>query len=627
MRTAKQCRITTARAITLIVSATCAHAHASASFDADWRGAVGPGVLTGSPAAADAAPAVDPVPAYVQAGLPIAGPRPINRFAEAVGSLLVTPRDDGRAGVQRVYVNDIAYGIRHGQIILVRLSGLMDDGRAVDVDNSAWPDVEFIDGPADFIGRQLLWGCGDADRELLVSDAAYRIDELGELRIERLRGVLEDGEQIFYEGPGPGMSARDCDVQNVNECVSDPDEPCDWGFCQGIIDCGCVGSGSCVIRVKIKCVNNSCFDPKVCRYNRDSGLCDCVGTGLACAALRQEPTPGGVACSADEGITVTENGHARMFLLEQPTRIGNVNYAVEACRDATGEGRPCQAYVNIWHAPNFPSLQGAQLLDSQQDLVPDGAQLERRSVEMSGPIAPPGPMVVEVYNHNATGYFGFWPGSNPFGQESPSFLRAPDCGIAGRWVDLAQIGFPNVHQILCFEAVQPGEPEGIPCEDVKKFKTKCNARKGKLVAKVVMTDTSHDGEQVSVRFGESGEDLTLKGKKAKFKEAGWIGEFEVELAQPEGCFEPRPVQCLSAGVKKWCRFEITGGNPTHIPKACEPEECPNRTGETHCPDSGKECTGDGDCDADPGTAIYLPCTGHPKEHCKYSAKRVTCSCS
>ncbi|RJP38597.1 MAG: hypothetical protein C4547_04265 [Phycisphaerales bacterium] len=542
-------------ALCVAVASAQSWALAAASLDADWTHAIGPAEFVLSPAADDSAFGVEPAPAYVRAGLPIAGPREIVSFADAAGSLLATPRDDGGEGVQRVYVSEIAYGVRNGRIVLVRLSGLMDDGRAVDVDNTLWPDVELIDGPADFVGRQILWGCGDTDRELLVRDVGYRIDENGELRLAHLRGVLEDGEEIEYEGPGPGVSMRDCDVQNVNECVSDPDEPCDWGVCQGIIDCGCVGFGSCVIRVKIKCVNNSCFDPKVCRYDRDAGLCDCVDTDKKCGSIRQEPTRGSVACSADGGRTVTENGHARVFKLEQPTRIGNVEYAVEACRDATGEGRPCQVYINVWHAPNFPQFEGSELLDSQQDLVPDGTQFQRRTVEMRGPIAPPGPMVIEVYNHKATDYFGFWPGSNPFGQESPSFLRAIECNRTNQWVDLAQIGFPNVHQILCFEAVRPGGPEGIPCEDVSKFKTKCS-RKGKLKAITIFTDARHAGETILLAVNDIVHEVAIRGKKASFAQPGSVGNVTLELLRPFDCFEPREVLC-GGDPDRECKYTTT----------------------------------------------------------------------
>lgn len=529
-------------------------ARAAGQLTFSWQDVVPEATLVEAPAdGPPAAPAA--LAAWLQQGLPLAGAREVAAFADATGSLIATPRVDGGAGFQHIYVQELAYGIRKNQVVLVRLRGLMDDGRELDIDHTYEDGVEVLERPGDFIGRDILWGCGDHEQELRVESVGYRIEANGEFRLDHLSGVLPDGERIDYQRPPGPLALRACEVENVNECVSDPDEPCDWGVCQGIIDCGCVGAGACVIRVKIKCKNVECYDPNVCKYNRDSGLCDCVGGDKHCQNHQPDPQRGSVACSPDGGRTVAENGHARFYVFEQPTEIINVDYAVEACRDATGRGNPCNVYVNLWHAPNFPQFPGAQLIDSQIDLVPDGAVFQRRTVQMNGQVLPPGPTVVEVYNHNAQDFFGFWPGSNGGGEEGPSFIRAQACGLPD-WTPLPQIGRPNVHYIQCVTRPQQGPPppEGIPCEDLRKFSAKC--KRGKLIASAVMTDTRHAGENVRFAVDDIIRDVTIRGKKASYVRPGTTGVVNVELLSPFNCARAREVLCGGESDKE-CLFTTT----------------------------------------------------------------------
>lgn len=79
--------------------------------------------------------------------------------------------------------------------------------------------------------------------------------------------------------------------------------------------------------------------------------------------------------------------------------------------------------------------------------VPDGG-LGNFTVPVTGAVAAGESLVVEALEPNgqAAGHSLFL-GSNAAGQSAPTFIRAPDCGLAAP-ADMATIGFPNVHIIL-----------------------------------------------------------------------------------------------------------------------------------------------------------------------------------
>lgn len=405
-------------------------------------------------------PTERPLTAFALLGLPLTRNVEVRTWEDLRGSIILTPdRTDGAEVLHEVYVEDIAYGLKGDTVALAYLRGLFDDGRIVDLDRT--DRVTAVSGPAELVGHNLGWSCGSHAGPLRVEEIRYVVDAEGHLQIQTLRGKLNTGDRVAFERQA-GQRAE-CDPQAVTECVENPS--C-WGFCQSIISCGCVGSGECDISVRIKCVNNDCLSPRYCYYNVDTGLCPCVHAGLACQTTTQELTPGSVACSNDGGFTVTENGHARMYVLSQPQTVVSVQYGVEFCRDATGQGYPCNVYLRLWHAPNFPQLAGALLLDNVQDLVPDGTQLELRTVQMSGQQVPPGPCVVEIWNSNGDTFFGVWPGSNASGQSAPSFIRTASCGLQN-WTNLADIGFHDIHLVLCMQvATVAGD---MNCDGVVSF--------------------------------------------------------------------------------------------------------------------------------------------------------------
>lgn len=168
----------------------------------------------------------------------------------------------------------------------------------------------------------------------------------------------------------------------------------------------------------------------------------------------------------------------------------------------------------------------------------------------------------------------------------------------------------------------------VPCQDVKKFKTRCRPDSGKLKIIVVMIDARHSGETLSVVAGPYWLDMVISGQRARYVESGWIGSPEIVLVVPGGCFDPQVVECANPAGKKKCSHEITG---LAVANGCDgggAAGCPDRTGNVVCPESGKECDTDADCTG--RTDIAIACsndTGTPKKKfCRYPSKRLACDC-
>ena len=86
---------------------------------------------------------------------------------------------------------------------------------------------------------------------------------------------------------------------------------------------------------------------------------------------------------------------------------------------------------------------------------------------------------------------------------------------------------------------------GIPCEDLRSFRVRCvaTARGDKLQAKLVLTDTSHDGEDVTITVDGNSNQVTINGNKATLQINSSPGTHTVELTDPAGCFAPSMPTC------------------------------------------------------------------------------------
>ncbi|MCC7291248.1 MAG: hypothetical protein IT449_04195 [Phycisphaerales bacterium] len=82
----------------------------------------------------------------------------------------------------------------------------------------------------------------------------------------------------------------------------------------------------------------------------------------------------------------------------------------------------------------------------------------------------------------------------------------------------------------------------VPCADIKALKANCKAS-GKIVAKVVLFDTSHDGQTVTVAIDGTPTAVTISGSRAVHKPCCFTGAHTVTLEDPAGCKPAVNVSC------------------------------------------------------------------------------------
>ncbi len=88
---------------------------------------------------------------------------------------------------------------------------------------------------------------------------------------------------------------------------------------------------------------------------------------------------------------------------------------------------------------------------------------------------------------------------------------------------------------------------GIPCEDLLSFQARCKANGAgahKLQARVAFTDTSHDGEQVTITVDGDPFPVTVVGNRAQLQiNRAEPGSHTLELTDPSGCFPSMVTEC------------------------------------------------------------------------------------
>lgn len=92
------------------------------------------------------------------------------------------------------------------------------------------------------------------------------------------------------------------------------------------------------------------------------------------------------------------------------------------------------------------------------------------------------------------------------------------------------------------DAVCPGGGGGVPCADVKRLRASCRTN-GTIKGKVIMTDSSHNGETVTVSIdGTMDLVLTINADRAPFSQCCFSGNHTVSLKNPANCASV-PVSC------------------------------------------------------------------------------------
>lgn len=92
------------------------------------------------------------------------------------------------------------------------------------------------------------------------------------------------------------------------------------------------------------------------------------------------------------------------------------------------------------------------------------------------------------------------------------------------------------------DSVCPGGGGGVPCSDVKRLRASCRSN-GTIKGKVIMTDSSHNGETVTVTIdGAMDLVLTINADRAPFNQCCFSGNHTVSLKNPANCASV-PVSC------------------------------------------------------------------------------------
>lgn len=85
------------------------------------------------------------------------------------------------------------------------------------------------------------------------------------------------------------------------------------------------------------------------------------------------------------------------------------------------------------------------------------------------------------------------------------------------------------------------ESGAIACADIVNLRARC--QNGTLRVRVTLTDTSHDGETVTVDVNGTPHDLTIVSNRAALVLPGVTGPQTVTLTNPASCLPPRNVNC------------------------------------------------------------------------------------
>lgn len=82
----------------------------------------------------------------------------------------------------------------------------------------------------------------------------------------------------------------------------------------------------------------------------------------------------------------------------------------------------------------------------------------------------------------------------------------------------------------------------VTCGDVKKLVANCKAS-GKIIGKVVLKDTSHDGATVTLAIDGTPYDVVVSGRAAKTSDCCYVGTHTISLENPGGCVSPKQTTC------------------------------------------------------------------------------------
>jgi len=177
-----------------------------------------------------------------------------------------------------------------------------------------------------------------------------------------------------------------------------------------------------------------------------------------------------VACSADNGVTTTENHYWRAFDMNtftggQEYNITSVEFGIEEATSGTGNGQPLTVNLYANHGSAFPGgdWQSNLIATSGSINIPDQSQ-----TIFNVPITATVPagtleLVMEVMTPDGTELGNaFFVGSNTAAETGLSYLSSVDCDLPDP-TPVGDIGFPDMHIVFNVNGNCPsGSPTPTP---------------------------------------------------------------------------------------------------------------------------------------------------------------------
>jgi hypothetical protein len=120
----------------------------------------------------------------------------------------------------------------------------------------------------------------------------------------------------------------------------------------------------------------------------------------------------------------------------------------------------------------------------------------------------------------------------------------------------------NGEQDVYYSYITPEGSSSIPCADISRFQARCRTG-GTIQAKVLMTNTSHTGEIITVTVDGNpyAAEIGANGRAVVTVSGLTIGPHTVELTDPPGCFDPVVAQCtadLAMEGEDWNDSAVSG---------------------------------------------------------------------
>lgn len=174
-----------------------------------------------------------------------------------------------------------------------------------------------------------------------------------------------------------------------------------------------------------------------------------------------------VVCGPKDGSYTTQNSLWRRFDLDgefgltDTLSIDSVTFGIEEA------SQPFTITVNMYTLEGVLNTDNLTLIGSGEIVVDEDSSGTLVTAPVTATAASTETLVVELnFPKGKTIPATVHPGSNRAGQSGPTYISAPDCAIT-QPVDMADIGFPDIHIIMVVAGETVGAPTALTVGDLR----------------------------------------------------------------------------------------------------------------------------------------------------------------